>query len=159
TWDCNLENLANEAVANCPSAVTPNPSFGQAFTYDIGNGDVLYDVGTPCITDGDCTASPFEAVKSWWDLRNKIDRDVMTALLDNRNVSNPATEFVELTRGNYTHVGCAVAGNELNYNVVCAYKLSSQCTHAICIWERRALKDGELLSATVIGSCHRFLHE
>ncbi|KAK5968484.1 hypothetical protein GCK32_020371, partial [Trichostrongylus colubriformis] len=64
-----------------------------------------------------------KAIRSWWDSRQRIDGDVMDALMANKNVTNPAPEFIELTRGNYTHVGCAVAEGVQDYKVVCAYKL------------------------------------
>ncbi|KAK6043518.1 hypothetical protein COOONC_18977 [Cooperia oncophora] len=36
------------------------------------------------------------AIRSWWDSRRKIDNSAMMALFGNRNVSNPAPEFVEV---------------------------------------------------------------
>ncbi|KAK6025564.1 SCP-like protein [Ostertagia ostertagi] len=152
TWDCDLESLANEAVTNCPTAATLNPTVRQALRIEYllslekvaqeqaekwaaATADAPPPLAGPAewnwmnLAVFNATAAEDElkatekAVRSWWDLRNKIDQDVMNALMDNRNVTTPATEFVELTRGNYTHVGCAVAGGEFNYNVVCAYKL------------------------------------
>nr|CDJ89540.1 SCP extracellular domain containing protein [Haemonchus contortus] len=63
------------------------------------------------------------AIRNWWNLRHKIDKDIMTSLFTTYNVTNPAPQFVELGRGNYTHVGCATAKGDDNYTVVCAYKL------------------------------------